>query len=112
MLCHFAKRARASIRKADMLGRVGGEEFLVVMPGTVDEAFRTVDRLRVRVAQSKPLRGVDLRYTICAGLTALRCGDTADDLYHRADQALYAAKRSGRNRVRMSAAPIVAARSA
>ena len=112
MLCHFAERARASIRGTDVLGRIGGEEFLIVMPGPVEEARRTTERLRGRIAQSRPLREIDLRYTLCAGVAEWCDGDTADGLYHRAYLALYAAKRAGRNRVVLSGTTVLDARSA
>jgi diguanylate cyclase (GGDEF)-like protein len=112
ILCHFSNRAKATVRKADSVGRVGGEEFLIILPSAGDEAVRIVDRLCGRIARSKPLRGVDLRYTISGGVASWRRGDSADSLYHRADEALYAAKRSGRNRVLAYEAPTKSSRAA
>jgi diguanylate cyclase (GGDEF)-like protein len=112
ILCHFSDRARASLRKADTVGRVGGEEFMIILPSKRDDAVRIVERLRGRIARSKPLRGIDLHYTMSAGVASWRRGDSADTLYRRADEALYAAKRSGRNRVVACNAPAHSSRAA
>ena len=94
----------AHVRPYDWLGRWGGEEFLAVFPGTDGAAaFALGERLRAAVAETPldlpaPSAGT---VSICVGL-AEACGDAAEDLdvlLHRADQALYQAKRQGRNRV-------------
>jgi two-component system cell cycle response regulator len=103
VLREFAIRIRKSIRGIDLACRYGGEEFVVVMPET-DMAVATVvaERLRRRIA-SEPFpiqqgaRTVDV--TISIGLAALGRDDNAARVIKRADQALYRAKRDGRNRV-------------
>src|SRR4051812_12798711 len=104
VLREFAVRIRKSIRGIDLACRFGGEEFVVVMPET-DLAVATMvaERLRRRIA-SEPFpiqqgaRTVEV--TISVGIAALRARDTAAaTLLKRADQALYRAKREGRNRV-------------
>jgi len=103
VLQDFAIRLRKSIRGIDLACRYGGEEFVVVMPET-DMAVATMvaERLRRRIA-SEPFpiqmgaRTVDV--TISIGIAALGPNDNAAAVIKRADQALYRAKRDGRNRV-------------
>jgi two-component system cell cycle response regulator len=109
VLREFATRLKKSIRGIDLACRYGGEEFVVVMPDT-DMAVATMvaERLRRRIA-AEPFaisRGEHkVEVTISAGLAALGgAKDTAADVLKRADQALYRAKRDGRNRVVADAA--------
>jgi two-component system, cell cycle response regulator len=103
VLQDFAIRIRKSIRGIDLACRYGGEEFVVVMPET-DMAVATMvaERLRRRIA-SEPFpiqKGARmLEVTISIGIAALGPGDDAAAVIKRADQALYRAKRDGRNRV-------------
>ena len=90
-------------RGGDVVGRVGGEEFVVVMPET-DLAVATMvaERLRRRIASEQfPIQqGVrSIEVTISIGIAALGSADNAATVLKRADQALYRAKRDGRNRV-------------
>src|ERR1700694_671306 len=103
VLREFALRIRKSIRGIDLACRYGGEEFVVIMPET-DLAVATMvaERLRRRIASEpfliqKGARTVEV--TISIGIAALGAGDTAASVLKRADQALYRAKRDGRNRV-------------
>jgi two-component system cell cycle response regulator len=103
VLREFALRIRKSIRGIDLACRYGGEEFVVVMPET-DMAVATVvaERLRRRIAtEAFPIqqgaRNIDV--TISIGIAALGPGDNPAAVIKRADQALYRAKRDGRNRV-------------
>jgi diguanylate cyclase (GGDEF)-like protein len=101
----FAISIFANIRTTDRFGRQGGEEFLLVMPGTAeDHAMRTLDRLRGQIAELNwPAIASDLTLSISAGVSAIRAGDTAEDVLACADRALYAAKNAGRNRVNAAA---------
>ncbi|HEV3373390.1 MAG TPA: PleD family two-component system response regulator [Xanthobacteraceae bacterium] len=103
VLQDFAIRIRKSIRGIDLACRYGGEEFVVVMPET-DMAVATMvaERLRRRIASEpfpiqKGARVIEV--TISIGIAALGSGDDAAAVIKRADQALYRAKRDGRNRV-------------
>ena len=93
-----------SLRSVDMIARIGGEEFVVVMPDTSEEFAEAVaERLRRRVADTHvSCDGVDEPVTvnISIGLT-MRTGEdkSVEDLMKRADKALYGAKNTGRNRV-------------
>ena len=103
VLREFAVRIRKSIRGIDLACRYGGEEFVVVMPET-DMAVATMvaERLRRRIA-SEPFpiqQGArSIEVTISIGIAALGRGKDAAAVVKRADQALYRAKRDGRNRV-------------
>jgi two-component system, cell cycle response regulator len=103
VLREFAIRIRKSIRGIDLACRFGGEEFVVVMPET-DLAVATMvaERLRRRIA-SEPFpiqQGArSIEVTISIGIAALGSAENAATVLKRADQALYRAKRDGRNRV-------------
>lgn len=87
------------LRQHDHVIRLGGEEFLVLLPGVDrEEAQRALDRLRHRL-ETTPLADAGLRLTLSAGVAELQGGEAADALMERADRALYAAKHEGRNRV-------------
>jgi diguanylate cyclase (GGDEF)-like protein len=101
VLIHFATSADQVLRDRDILGRVGGEEFLLIMPDvTQSQAASVMERLRAHLSDQRlNLRGAALRYTFSAGIAQWAPDKTVDSLYHDADQALYAAKEGGRNRV-------------
>jgi diguanylate cyclase (GGDEF)-like protein len=102
VLRHMAGLMRDSQRKIDTLGRVGGEEFAVLLPGAdMANAAAFAERLRQRIAGT-PLEvdGRLLAVTVSIGIAALDAGDSSGDAaLVRADKALYCAKRGGRNRV-------------
>lgn len=108
VLREFATRVRKSIRGIDLACRYGGEEFVVVMP-EADPGVATMvgERLRRAVA-CEPFTvdrgGKRVEVTISVGVATLECGESVADLLKRSDQALYRAKRDGRNRVVLAAA--------
>jgi diguanylate cyclase len=91
----------ANIRANDRFGRYGGEEFLLVLPGTArDEAALIVERLRAMIAELDwNAFAIDMAVTISAGIASLAPDDSSDAILARADRALYAAKAGGRNRI-------------
>ncbi|MEH7911041.1 GGDEF domain-containing protein [Rhizobium laguerreae] len=102
VLRDFAHRIHQNVRRNDCFGRVGGEEFVLVMPATgPEDAIAMVERMLTVIRFSRPLPdSPDFSYTCSAGIAACAPSDSASDLYRRADQALYAAKLSGRDKVR------------
>jgi len=97
----------AGVRRIDTVARMGGEEFLVLLPETaLDEARVVAEKLRERIESETVPGGATQpggRLTISLGVAALLPGETAEALLARADEALYAAKRHGRNRVELHA---------
>ncbi|WP_019142936.1 bifunctional diguanylate cyclase/phosphodiesterase [Noviherbaspirillum massiliense] len=97
----FADTVQSKIRAIDCFGRYGGEEFLLMLPQTMlDEAQALAERVRISTEQidfSEIAR--NLTVTVSIGISEFRPGDTVSQLIAWADQALYQAKSSGRNRV-------------
>lgn len=94
VLRRFSQHCVEQLRAAHALGRLGGEEFLLLMPATtVDEARQAVERVRRTLP---PHEGV--RFTFSAGLVEARPGEAVAEVIERADQALYHAKNLGRDR--------------
>ncbi len=101
VLVEFARRVRACLRETDMFGRVGGEEFAVVAPNTeIAGAKLLADRLLEFVrAMPVPHDGKEIAVTTSVGIAMLaRADNDLSDVQRRADDALYRAKRAGRNR--------------
>lgn len=104
ILKEIAQILRAQTRSMDMLCRWGGEEFLVICPETSPEqAFLLAQRI---LDQVRTYRFASQRtHTVSAGVSTWVVGELADQLFQRADEALYQAKHGGRDQVRMVAAP-------
>lgn len=98
VLIAVARNMKYSLRATDYIGRWGGEEFLILCPQTIlENAMLLADRIREHVA-AQPY-ATRQQQTVSIGVATYRTGDTLDSLLHRADQALYMAKETGRNRV-------------
>lgn len=100
----IAEALRRRIRVFDSIARYGGEEFAVVMPGaSVEDARAAAERLRTAIADMQffPEPGLQHQLTVSIGVACMEnCANcSAERLLHAADQALYRAKREGRNRV-------------
>ena len=113
VLVKLAEVASDNLRSVDLVARLGGEEFVVVMPeSNAATAIQVAERLCAQVAESTidlP-DGTPLSVTISIGVaTSDTAEEMADDLIERADGALYTAKNAGRNRVEMAAPPGAAA---
>ncbi len=103
VLRQLAEIAREQSREGDVIGRIGGEEFVWVLPGaSVNIAKLAAERLRLAVAMGSGVGDI-APATISIGVAAARPGDTALSLFARADEALYDAKGAGRNTVRLAA---------
>ncbi|WP_226684135.1 tetratricopeptide repeat-containing diguanylate cyclase [Shewanella indica] len=101
VLQHLASVSQTLIREQDLLGRIGGEEFLLLLPETSrEECLKIAERLRQTLAESSPeaLAG-ESRVTISAGVATLNTELQFSELLKLADNALYCAKNKGRNRV-------------
>ncbi|OGA97294.1 MAG: diguanylate cyclase [Burkholderiales bacterium RIFCSPHIGHO2_12_FULL_69_20] len=96
----LAARVKEWLRPVDHIARFGGEEFVLLLPGTpVDEAQQVVTRLQRRLSASLFMHeGKDVFVTFSAGVTAWRPGEAVDAALARADEGLYEAKRTGKNR--------------
>src|SRR3984957_3252603 len=102
VLKEFARAGGEALRAGDLLGRWGGEEFLLVSPGsTLSEGMANLERLRTLMwGIHLPASGVGLRVSLSAGIAAFDADvSSLDELIARADKALYAAKSAGRDRV-------------
>ena len=100
LLRAMADSVRAHKRDSDFAARFGGEEFVVLVPGDATEAVRLAERLRTAVSELElPQLGADGRVTVSIGVASYpEQATNAAELFERADQALYVAKGSGRNR--------------
>lgn len=106
VLRKFADAARLMVRGRDVVGRIGGEEFGIILNGvSPEQAGNICERLRVFVEGMiiQPSPGVRVRITVSAGIAAIHPGAHRDELFRRADDALYRAKESGRNRLESAA---------
>lgn len=99
VLRNFAREALATIRSSDVLGRWGGEEFLLMMPDTrASLAKLGLERLRLRAeAMRIDVDGTTISFTFSAGVVEHLAGETVTETIARADRALYLAKQQGRN---------------
>jgi diguanylate cyclase (GGDEF)-like protein len=97
----FADTARGVLREHDLMGRLGGEEFALALPGTgLEGALHAAERLRVAVTEAPlPSCAVGYRMTVSIGVVVIEANEELTAALARADHALYAAKTGGRNRV-------------
>jgi len=103
-LKHVAQLLKSNVRAADVVARWGGEEFVLLLPKTgPEEAYRVAEKLRKLVERSwlELPGGGRLKMTVSGGVSSYREGVTLDELFKEADEALYRAKRMGRNRVEL-----------
>jgi two-component system, cell cycle response regulator len=102
VLAEFAKRLSAKMRAMDITCRYGGEEFVALLPNSsLDDARRAAERVRTAIAERPFILNATqaLDVTVSIGVAEFMQGDTQQKIIDRADQALYAAKERGRNRV-------------
>jgi diguanylate cyclase (GGDEF)-like protein len=97
---HFVRMCEEQLRASDGVGRLGGEEFGLLLPHTaLADAHTVLERLRTRINQEHCAYLPDnSTLSVSIGITELSDGDTAENLLKRADLALYAAKSGGRDR--------------
>ena len=101
VLRQFAQLLKSNTREEDMIARYGGEEFVVLLTGesTGNGAFAAAEKLRAIVEKTAFDEFEPGKITVSAGVSVVSSDDNFEELFTRADQALYEAKRSGRNRV-------------
>lgn len=101
LLRAVADVVRVEKRETDFAARFGGEEFVILVPGDSRDAMRLAERLRMSVeAIQLPQLGEDGKVTVSIGISSYpEQSDNAAELFERADQALYVAKGTGKNRV-------------
>jgi len=103
VLIRVAQLATSQVRAGDLLGRIGGEEFVWLLPGVVaPKAHQLAERLRHAIEESSGKDGLP-QVTASIGIASLRPGDDVERVLARADTALYEAKEGGRNRVKLAA---------
>ena len=104
VLCRITAICEREVRKCDLVGRMGGEEFLVVLPGTSPDGTMVVaERIRQGVANLTFEETPELQVTISIGVAGLQPDADATYLLQAADAVLYQAKREGRNQMRIAA---------
>lgn len=97
ILNHVVSLIKKNVRKIDVIGRFGGEEFTILLPFTeYNKATIVAERIRNRIQKSKYLRRYNV--TVSIGVSTYEKGDTAQKLFNKADTALLSAKSNGKNR--------------
>ncbi|GAP65069.1 diguanylate cyclase (GGDEF) domain-containing protein [Mizugakiibacter sediminis] len=103
VLAELGRLLRASLRESDWAARWGGEEFLLLIHAALPDAQSACERLRARVAEHRFAGELKLRISFSVGLAEVEPGNALDAAIARADEALLAAKRNGRDRVELYA---------
>ena len=108
VLCEVALAVQNVMRKTDLIGRTGGEEFLIVLPDTpIEGAALLAERVRAALEAQISIGDPPMPVTASFGVASLSADcRSLDALQALADQALYVAKRNGRNRVELETAPV------
>ena len=109
LLREFSHQMRVAFRHSDILGRIGGEEFSVLLlESSLHRAIEVAERLRQQVEKSPlQLNDTTVQYTVSIGVTTAGVSDASlDSILRRADTALYQAKHNGRNQVEFAKAPV------
>lgn len=100
-LVHLTRLARSALRASDVVGRWGGEEFVLLLPDTgLTAAAQVLERLRQSLRRHPlQIQGRSLKLAFSGGLTDCLAGEDCESMLRRADHALYAAKRAGKDRI-------------
>ena len=104
ILISVANSASAVLRNGDLIGRFGGEEFIVILPGaSAGAAMAVSERIRCAVEANSGATSIANGVTVSIGVAEWERGKSGEELLHRVDAALYAAKDAGRNMLRLAA---------
>ncbi|GAA5218155.1 hypothetical protein GCM10025776_25880 [Corallincola platygyrae] len=97
----LTKRIRQQLRRGDMFGRIGGEEFLILLPGCSKKNAKGASQRLLNAISGQPFQtdNGEIAVTVSMGLTLCQPDDSFESLYQRGDELLYQAKQAGRNRV-------------
>jgi len=100
VLVEVGRRITASLRADDVVGRIAGDEYVVLLPSlaAAEDAWHVADAIHERLSTPVVVDGLRVRVSVSIGLTVARPGDRSEDVLHRADVALYRAKEAGRGR--------------
>jgi diguanylate cyclase (GGDEF)-like protein/PAS domain S-box-containing protein len=99
VLIGLAKLLQSEMYSAETIGRFGGEEFIIVCPSTdLKQAVAKAERLRLSICDAVLCNKPDIKVTVSFGVTEIESGDTLNDIFGRADKALFVSKEKGRNR--------------
>lgn len=106
VLLLVAQALKSAVRSVDLVARFGGDEFAVLASGvSLAQAESRLNAVAAKLASTSAVPGDSIGITISCGITTYTTGDTIDGLMQRADEALYASKRGGKNRVSTQALP-------
>jgi diguanylate cyclase (GGDEF)-like protein len=97
----LSSNIKKMIRESDIFGRLGGEEFLLILPNTkMSGAMKLAERIKKFFEENSfNYNGEDIKFTVSMGITSASLNDDVESLIKRVDDALYEAKRKGRNRI-------------
>ncbi|TXT27941.1 MAG: diguanylate cyclase and metal dependent phosphohydrolase [Planctomycetota bacterium] len=99
VLIGLAKLLQSEMYSAETIGRYGGEEFVIVCPSTnLKQAAAKAERLRLAICDATLCSVKEVKVTVSFGVTQFETGDTLNDVFGRADKALFVSKEKGRNR--------------
>ncbi|MDU0459918.1 MAG: GGDEF domain-containing protein [Geobacteraceae bacterium] len=105
LLQEAAQRLQACVRKSDTVGRIGGDEFVILLPGIEDDAYALAVAEKIRQSLSQPFDPQECQYRMISASIGVAVypdhGSSEIELIRNADDALYRAKESGRNGVRL-----------
>ncbi len=101
VLKNFANVVSKNIRESDLFGRVGGEEFAIILSNTdKTKALQVAEKIRAQVSKNNlKFQDKNIHITVSLGISILKNNDTIDNLFEKADKALYTSKQNGRDQV-------------
>ncbi len=102
VLCRIVQVIRDTVREIDLIGRYGGDEFLIILPNTKIKRAREIARRILTRVEDEKFPNINMKLTLSIGLSEYVFGETLDKFIEKVDKALYVAKGSGRNCIKLS----------